>query len=784
MNSLFFFRMLPFYFILLVFLTGITLTGQASDKMKYVESQDGTGTGNLLYLHFDKQHYNAGETIWFKAYSLNPVNNLPFDLKANLYLELYDFSGREIFFRTFILEKGIAWGNVYLNTDLPDGNYLIRAYTSSMLHYGEDFLFKKYLYIQNPDYGNSISKKEIQQNISFNDDLERKQSSINLEIHPEGGNLLSGTNNRLVLFLSDGLGKGIQDQGYIQDDQGKKIASFQTDEYGYDLISVNPGQLVKYSAVVEGMNGKKISRDLPVVISSGVNIHLNRISGDSLFLDILSTGNRGNGFTLTGNKGGSEIYRQKLVVTGDRQTMGVPLDKFTPGIVFFELLDDRAKSLSHRAVIIEHQNQPKITVMSQNTRIEQDEVINIYMNLSDINGLPLTGELSFSILAGDFQSASKDYDIYTQMFLMSGQSTDREILTKLGFSGSEESKKYLDMSLISGTYPVYSIHPAKRKQLKGDLYNDYGIKVRGMVKDPLNGQPTPNIQLQLSQRVGNKNTYDAVSDENGIFEFAQLELPDSALIDISTPVTIGGVRPKIELIVPEKKQLTYEQNFFTQRQALTEPGKNRKKSRQQDTSGKQTTGSVYGMPDQTIVVGDKVVYSSMLQLLQQRASGLMISGNSIMFRGPSSINFSNDPLFIVDQITVSKGEFLRIDPRTVERIELFKGTSAAFFGSRGANGVLVAYLKKSEELEKPFHEFVVEGFSSSDEFVFDIGQMPEKLGPGQSTTVWWQPSIHTSANGSLKLQFRKIPNIPHYKMVIQGISKNGGVFSGEFLIGK
>ena len=71
--------------------------------------------------------------------------------------------------------------------------------------------------------------------------------------------------------------------------------------------------------------------------------------------------------------------------------------------------------------------------------------------------------------------------------------------------------------------------------------------------------------------------------------------------------------------------------------------------------------------------------------------GVIVSGTSIRIRGASSINASSEPLFIVDGAPTSS--IGHISPRDVKSIDILKGSSAAIYGVRGANGVIVIKLK-------------------------------------------------------------------------------------------
>lgn len=72
----------------------------------------------------------------------------------------------------------------------------------------------------------------------------------------------------------------------------------------------------------------------------------------------------------------------------------------------------------------------------------------------------------------------------------------------------------------------------------------------------------------------------------------------------------------------------------------------------------------------------------------------MTGNNSanIYIRGKNSISGSSQPLFIVDGSEVSDISYL--NPNDVDRIDVLKDASAAIYGVRGANGVIVITTKR------------------------------------------------------------------------------------------
>lgn len=87
---------------------------------------------------------------------------------------------------------------------------------------------------------------------------------------------------------------------------------------------------------------------------------------------------------------------------------------------------------------------------------------------------------------------------------------------------------------------------------------------------------------------------------------------------------------------------------------------------------------------------DNAAYSNIYDMIRGKVPGVDVVGNSITIRGVGSLNLSSDPLFVVDGVAVSSID--NINPREVKSITVLKGASAAIYGNRGANGVILITL--------------------------------------------------------------------------------------------
>src|SRR5690606_38995508 len=114
------------------------------------------------------------------------------------------------------------------------------------------------------------------------------------------------------------------------------------------------------------------------------------------------------------------------------------------------------------------------------------------------------------------------------------------------------------------------------------------------------------------------------------------------------------------------------------------------------------TGSI------SMVKGEDMVKAqnfSPLDNLRGKAAGVNIFSNSsqpgayanrVVIRGMATINSSSNPLYVVDGVVME--DFHLLNPNDIDRIEVLKdASSAAIYGARGANGVILVTTKRGSK---------------------------------------------------------------------------------------
>ncbi|SFF03241.1 SusC/RagA family TonB-linked outer membrane protein [Thermoflexibacter ruber] len=131
---------------------------------------------------------------------------------------------------------------------------------------------------------------------------------------------------------------------------------------------------------------------------------------------------------------------------------------------------------------------------------------------------------------------------------------------------------------------------------------------------------------------------------------------------------------------------------------------------------KELTGSVASVRSEEIA---NLPLLGVDQALQGRAAGVMVTQNSgtpgggiaVRVRGSGSITGSNEPLYVVDGVPINTGSYARfgvgnqqtnaladLNPSDIESFEILKdGASAAIYGSRASNGVVLITTKRGKQ---------------------------------------------------------------------------------------
>ena len=199
---------------------------------------------------------------------------------------------------------------------------------------------------------------------------------------------------------------------------------------------------------------------------------------------------------------------------------------------------------------------------------------------------------------------------------------------------------------------------------------------------------------------------------------------------------------------------------------------------------------------------DKALAGKLAGVSVTAATGQPGSTSSIRIRGTSSINASNNPLWVIDGIPVLSGDVSSFDasssmmtslnPNDIESITVLKdAAAAAVYGSRAANGVILVTTKSGKEGKATFDARVkcgVQWFQNDNGFRMMTGE--ELLGyqrqailnagfdPDDPTGTYYRPmSLLTGELTNWMDHMTKLGTIQEYELSARGGNTKAKYFS-------
>ena len=169
-----------------------------------------------IFIHQNTSLLIAGERLYYKIYCIDPELKKLSSLSKIAYVELVGENNHQVFKHKIKLTSGLGYGDFFIPTSVPSGNYKILGYTEWMKNFGKEVIFQSDLCIINPYQNNEklilqgsdtieLTKTNLQStiqiasmkegkgnndpkfNLNKNSFATRSRASINFQGHLESG---------------------------------------------------------------------------------------------------------------------------------------------------------------------------------------------------------------------------------------------------------------------------------------------------------------------------------------------------------------------------------------------------------------------------------------------------------------------------------------------------------------------------------------------------------------------------------------------------------------------
>ena len=742
-----------------------------------------------VYLHTDRTRAEAGEAIFFKAYVLNVPTWRRFSPSGVLKLELRDSVKSLLSSQYHQLNRGTAEGVLRLPKMLEAGTYELIAYTRWMRNYGEDQFFRKEIQVGELPESREEATGSSQRQISF---------------HPEGGSLLAGIQNRLVVHAPEEIG------GKIINEAGSTLVPVQEygGEFGMAIFRAEAG--IKYR--LRTPQGKEL--DLPEVSTRGYSLKVNNLEADKLRLEVQPTRAMGTDpVVLKGERNGKTYFTHVLEFEENPiATLDIPKSGLPRGYLKFTLTGLDEHLWTERPVWIETPGSLRIEVEPVQARFTEGGENTFRVRVTGPDGSPVQTDLSLAVTeAGTANSTT----LLTYLNPMASRASRWEARQDRFLQDLKAQTLFLEEG--GQSLPEEINYPVQRSlELRGSAYDlDNNLLANTQIQMLATSDSTLVIRETKTDVAGilHLEGLDVVGETQFVFR-TKGEAQEERLVKI-VPVRETPKKGEQQEAVKNK---IYQKGVKRDELVETTPVvpfdttgviQLEEATVQKHREQRNVVPSSYGIePNPFDIVYQNPEKPLPIDLLIRKIPGMQsrptadgIPVITHMRRGGGGVLWVVDGQIIrttgareIDGqiVRTSQDPYLTpitfLTPRDILRIEFIIGAGqTSIFGVQGNTGVLLVYTRSGNYLDylnRNEGGLNFKGYEPTIDHAAWLEERKEnrKLRKIHPKTLYWNPSVQTDKNGEAIVRFKSPGDYAAVRLSIETLTKEGyvGSFQGVY----
>jgi hypothetical protein len=465
-----------------------------------------------IHIHFDKDTYLPGETVWMKAYLLSDAR--PSSVSKNLYFDWTDADGRLLLHSVSPIIEGGAGSFYKIPSWVKNGVIHLKVYTQWMLNFDNTFLYNKDIPVLMPVEAVNQEPEKLQTTIAF---------------FPEGGDLINGVSSVLAFEALNQHNKPSAVNGVIKTAKNIIVDSFHTIYNGMGTVRFKPMSGEHYIAYWNGESGELHTTPLPDAKSNGLVLQVDPYNNDQLHykLEKSADASKLTKIVIVGAINQKVVYRNSLILENNIAEANINAIALPCGILQLTAFDADMSPLAERVVFINNQKayakiQMKKEMINLNKRarneisveIPDSLVTNLSVSITDAGlGYDSSNNIfSDLLIAGDLKGVIPD----AASFLVNPVNANEHLNLLLLTHGW---RRFNWETVVSGNFP----------ELK--YPRDAGfLSIKGQIRNSSNLDNQDSMALLLVSRDRKKNVLKLPVNEEGGFSQNGLFFYDSVQV--------------------------------------------------------------------------------------------------------------------------------------------------------------------------------------------------------------------------------------------------------------
>ncbi|NRR93272.1 hypothetical protein HSX10_16990 [Winogradskyella undariae] len=772
---------------ILLFLSSLTIIHAQNDSLYSKFDSYTEAPRELAYVHLNKSTFIKGEVLAFNAYILDKDSKQLSLLTTNLYCEIIDENKKVIKSKLIKVLGGIAPGEFFVDSLFTSGNYTFKAYTNWMRNFDEQNYYAQKIRIIDTDLETTIASKTI-------------TNTIDVQLLPEGGHLVSDTENSIGIVAKDSLGFGIELEGYISDGSGNQLTSFKTNALGIGKFLFTPHKNTNYTAHTT-VNKKTQTFPFPPVEHTGINLILSDLGSKVAitFRTNIETLQqiKNKTYTLSFHNG-KNIKTTEFSFSETTEVIKfIKYDNLSTGINIFTLFDSQNNPLLER-LFFKYEGLNTIESRNVLTKTHLDS-IHIKLPIKAIDTSKINN-FSISVLPAETKANMQHHNIISYTYLQPYIKGSIENAAYYFVNINNKKKYELDQLLLTQGWSSYDWNNIFNYPPKALYDFEIGIKINANANKKKTGQylvfpskysPSNVISLAKEETTFIRSEFFFFDDETlkigELSRKGKVEIP--GLYIQFTPSIIPNLKLKKDpLVVKEQVFMDYSQKgfqpAFDKTQILDEvliTGETKSTKLQKLKGSAPGNITIFDDAKRNQYFDFAAFVQSQGYTVQQIDGQLSIlPQRSVSIQAPKTA-----PQIYLDDMLISDLDYFynfRLD--NVDYI--FVDKTGFGMGVRGSSGVIKIYtdplIGAYKKYGKSFRTYKIPlSFTTHKRFYTPVYESYHSNFYKEYGVIDWFPNLSTDAQGNLNFNIYNT-NLKTVKLYIEGIANDTQFISEEKII--
>ena len=355
-------------------------------------------------------------------------------------------------------------------------------------------------------------------------------NDIRLSFFPEGGDLVTGLENRLAFKALNEFGKPSDIEGVILNNENREVAKFSTFHQGMGALNFIPVRGEHYTAKITKPAGIQTVYAIPEALERGYVLHTELQKENELPITIFST--EKEELSLVAQVRGEVYFSKSFNTNPGKNIVPIAVNDFPIGVAQITLFDSKGIARAERLAFVNKHKQLNISIETDKEKYLPREKVNMTIKVSDERGLPMPSNLSLSVVDDKLLSFADDKQGNILSSLLLEYDIKEKIEEPAFYFNKKENKSEtaLDNLLMTSGWRRFSWEQVIDGNLPNYVHVGEKALISGIVRDGNKSKGIAGATVSI-QNSAIKTT----TDKNGYFILKNADLSLATTLEIVAP---------------------------------------------------------------------------------------------------------------------------------------------------------------------------------------------------------------------------------------------------------